>query len=154
MTKEAPAKDTDRYFEEIEVGETYTVEDARTITEADIVNFAGVTGDFHPLHLSEPFTESETEFGERIAHGNFVASVVEVLVLEKNLNSMSYGHDNVRFVEPVFIGDTLSASREVIDKQEEDGDYGRVVYHYEAWNQHGDVVHVNDHIMYVEKRDA
>ena len=52
MDMDAPSKDTDRYFDSIEEGETYTVEAARTITEADVVNFAGISGDFHPLHVS------------------------------------------------------------------------------------------------------
>lgn len=153
MAKRAPAKDTDRYFEEIEVDETYSVDDARTITEADVANFAGVVGDFHRIHMSDPFAEEDTEFDGRIAHGNFIAAAVEALVSEMNPHSFSYGHDNVRFVEPVLPGDTLSVRREVVEKEDYDDDYGRIVYRYEAENQDGELVHVNDHTMLVQKRD-
>lgn len=154
MTHEAPAKNTDRYWEEIEVGETFTVEDARTVTEADIVNFAGVIDDFHPIHLSEKFAREETMFEGRIAHGNFIASVSEAIILEENDHSFSYGHDNVRFVRPVYVGDTISVSREVIDKDEHDDEYGKIVYRYETTNQAGETVCVNDHTMLVERDPA
>lgn len=154
MTHEAPAKSTDRYWEEIEVGETWTESDARTVTEADIVNFAGVIDDFHPIHLSEKFARERTRFDGRIAHGNFIASVSEAIILEENDHSFSYGHDNIRFVKPVYVGDTISVSREVIDKEEHDADYGKIVYRYETTNQDGETVCVNDHTMIVERAPA
>lgn len=152
MAKQAPGKDTDRYWEEIELGETFEVEDARTVTEADIVNFAGVIDDFHPIHVSETFARDRTMFDGRIAHGNFIASVSEAIVLEENPRSFSYGHDNVRFVNPVYVGDTISVSREVVDKEEHDAEYGKVVYRYETTTQDGEVVCVNDHTMIVARK--
>jgi 3-hydroxybutyryl-CoA dehydratase len=146
--------DNARYFEEIEIGETYEHENARTISETDIANYAGMTGDFHPIHMSEPFAREETIFDGRIAHGNLVDSIVESLVMEVNHHSFSYGHDNVRFVNPVYIDDTLSASREVIDTEIHDEQFGRVVYKYTATNQYGETVLVNEHTMMVKRRGA
>jgi Acyl dehydratase len=150
---EAPAKDTDRYFEAIEEGETYEVVDVRTITETDVVNFAGISGDFHPLHMSVPAGE-DSEFGERIAHGNLVFSIAEALVADMNPKSFSYGYDSLRFVNPVFIGDTISATREITTAESYNDDLGRVVYEYEVRTQDGDTVLACEHITLVEKKDG
>lgn len=150
---QAPAKDTDRYFEAIEEGETYTVEDERTITETDVVNFAGLSGDFHPLHMSKPVGEA-SEFGGRVAHGNLVFSIAEALVADMNPKSFSYGYDELRFIEPVFIGDTLTVRREVVETEAYNEDLGRVVYSYEVENDDGETVLACEHITLVERRDA
>lgn len=150
---DAPAKDTDRYFEAIEPNERYSVEDARTITETDVVNFAGISSDFHPLHMSEP-AATASGFGERVAHGNLVFSVAEALVADMNPKSVSYGYDDLRFVEPVFIGDTLTVHREIVERESYNDDLGRVVYAYEVENQDGDTVLACKHITLVEKRNG
>ena len=150
---EAPAKDTDRYFEEIEEGETYSVESVRTITEADIVNFAGLSGDFHPLHMST-VTGEESDFGERIAHGNLVFSIAEALIADMNPKAFSYGYDDLRFVKPVPIGTTLSVRREIVEAEEYSDSLGRVVYAYEVENGHGDTLLACKHITLCQKREA
>jgi acyl dehydratase len=148
-----PGKDTERYFEEIEEGETYTVEDARTITEADVVNFAGLSGDFHPLHMSKTVGEN-SDFGERIAHGNLVFSVAESLIADMNPRSFSYGYDSLRFVNPVPIGATLTVSREVIETEDYNDSLGKVVYEYVAKDENDETVLSCQHITLVEKEDA
>jgi acyl dehydratase len=152
MMDSIPEGWVDRYFEDIEVGETHTLEQARTITEADIVNFAGVTGDFSPIHVSRSSGE-ETPYGQRIAHGNLVANITEALVVEKNIQGIaSYGHDNTRFVNPVFIDDTITAHREVVDKDDVNDKTAKVIYRYTTENQNGKVVCVDDHITLIKKR--
>ena len=150
MTHPAPAKDTDRFFEAIEAGEVFEVEDARTITEADIVNFAGVSGDFHRHHVSKAFAEKDSNFEGRVAHGNLTFVVTEGVIAEMNPKALSYGH-NVRYHRPVKIGDTLSVKRTVTETEDYDDTYGRVVYEYETRNQDGDVVLVDEHIMLIRK---
>lgn len=150
---DAPAKDTERYFEEIEAGEEFTVHQVRTITEADLVNFAGLSGDFHPYHMSQTVAE-ETDFGGRIAHGNLVFSVAEALVADMNPKSFSYGYDSLRFIKPVFIGDTLTVHREVTETEDYNDDLGRVIYAYEVENQEGETVLACEHITLVEKAPA
>jgi acyl dehydratase len=149
---EAPVKDTDRYFEAIEEGETYRVADARTITEADIVNFAGLSGDFHPLHMSKPAGET-SDFEGRIAHGNLVFSIAEALIADMNPKSFSYGYDRIRFVKPVLIGDTISVSREVTETEEYNDSLGRIAYEYEVENDAGETVLVCTHIALVERKE-
>jgi acyl dehydratase len=141
-----------RYFEELEVGESASFPDARTITETDIANFAGLTGDFHPIHMSEPFATEQTQFDGRIAHGQMISDLTEAIAMEENLRSFSYGHDGTRFVKPVYPGDTLSARRELVDKEAHDEEYGKAIYEYETTNQHGETVFVDRHTMIVERR--
>lgn len=148
---QAPAKDTDRYFEDIEVGETFAVDAARTITEADIVNFAGISSDFHPLHMSTTAAE-ESDFEGRIAHGNLVFSIAEAMVADMNPKSFSYGYEGLRFVNPVLIGDTLSVTRQVAEKENYSDSLGRVEYEYEVTNEDGETVLVCTHITLVERR--
>lgn len=144
--------DTNQFFEELKVGESREIKDARTITETDIVNFAGLSGDFVPLHMSKAYAE-QTQFGERIAHGNLVFSITEGLIAELNAQGVaSLGHDNLRYRNPVFIGDTLSVRRELVEKQDHDDDHGRVVYEYETTNQHGETVCTDNHIQLIKKR--
>lgn len=149
---EAATKDTDRNFESIETGETYSVKDARTITEADVVNFAGVSSDFHPLHMSETHA-TDSEFDGRVAHGNLVFSIAEATIADMNPKSFSYGYDNLRFIEPVLIGDTLTVHREVTDTEVYNDDLGQVVYNYEVENQHGDIVLACEHITLVQRAE-
>jgi acyl dehydratase len=150
MSTDAPAKDTERYFEEIEEGETYSVESVRTITEADVVNFAGLSGDFHPLHMSTAVAE-ESDFGERIAHGNLVFSVAEALIADMNPKAFSYGYDDLRFIRPVPLGTTLSVSREVVETEPRDESLGKVVFQYEVENEDGETVLACKHITLVER---
>lgn len=148
-----PSKDSERYFEEIDEGETFTVEDVRTITEADVVNFAGISSDFHPLHMSKTVGK-ESDFGERIAHGNLVFSIAESVIADMNPRSFSYGYDSLRFVKPVPIGTTITVHREVVETEEYNDSLGRVVYAYEAENEDGETVLACEHITLVERRQT
>lgn len=150
MAPEAPAKDSDRYYEEIPVGETFELKDQRTITEADIVNFAGISNDYHPAVASEPYAQEK--FGGRIAHGHLIATVLESIIGDLNPRAFSYGQDKVRYPKPTYIGDTLSGRREVLRKEERDDEYGMVVYQYEAMNQDGDTVCAFQHLVLVERK--
>lgn len=148
---DASAKDTDRYFEDVEEGETYVVEDIRTITEADVVNFAGLSGDFHPLHMSV-VTGEESDFDERIAHGNLVFSIAEALIADMNPKAFSYGYDTLRFIKPVPIGTTITVRREVIETEEYNDSLGRIVYKYEVENEDGETVLACEHITLCQRR--
>ncbi|MCU4975453.1 MaoC/PaaZ C-terminal domain-containing protein [Halobacteria archaeon AArc-m2/3/4] len=148
---DAPPKDTDRYFEEIETGEEYVVEHGRTITEADVVNFAGISSDFHPLHVSK-VAASESDFDGRIAHGNLVFSVAEAMVADMNPRSFSYGYDELRFINPVLVETTISAHREVIETEPYNDDLGRVVYQYTVEDEDSETLLACEHITLVERR--
>lgn len=142
------------YFEDYRIGSS-RMTSGRTITETDFVVHAGHTGDFFPHHMDAEFMKT-TSFGQRIAHGTLVFSVgVGLTASVVNPVAFSYGYDRLRFIKPVFIGDTIK-TRTTISAKEDDPkrpDSGRVVERCEVINQHGDVVLVADHIYIVERRD-
>src|ERR1700721_2028217 len=95
----------ERYFEDFEIGENRRTL-GRTMTEADIVAHAGQTGDFFPHHLDAVWCATQ-DFKRRMAHGTLIFSVgVGMTASTINPRAMSYGYDRLRFVKPVFIGDT------------------------------------------------
>ena len=71
------------FWEEWEIGAEFQTA-SRTITEADVVNFAGISGDYNPLHIDEEFCK-QTQFGTRIAHGPFVYSIAAGLLFQLHL---------------------------------------------------------------------
>jgi 3-hydroxybutyryl-CoA dehydratase len=106
-----------RTFDQYEVGETW-VSRGRTITETDIVNFAGVSGDFFSLHTDKEYAKG-TPFGQRIAHGLLVLSISTGLMeFVPGIIQAFYGIEHLRFTAPTFIGDTIYVELEVLDKQE------------------------------------
>lgn len=131
-------------FAEIEVGETMETA-SRTITEADLVNFAGVSGDFNHLHTDEE-RMNQSDFGERIAHGALVFSISTGLLWQSRERPSHvvafYGVDRLRFVAPVFVGDTISVTTEVIEKESRDHPVasGTIRYQTTVSNQEGETV--------------
>ena len=114
-----------QYFDDFQIGDK-TVTRARTITEADIINFASLSGDWNRLHTDIEFA-STGPFGERIAHGMLVLSVASGLMpLDEMAIVAFYGMDKVRFLSPTKIGDTLHVEMEVIDKQEK-GEHNGII---------------------------
>nr|MDO8112962.1 MaoC family dehydratase [Candidatus Sigynarchaeota archaeon] len=89
---------------------------SKTITEADITLFAGISGDFNPLHVNETYAKS-TQFGRRVAHGGLSFTLISCL-LGMKLPGPGTLHvsQKLDFRKPVFAGDTLTAEAEVIDK--------------------------------------
>ncbi len=96
-----------KHFEEIEIGDTL-ITHRRTITEADIVNFAGISGDFFYAHMDD-IAARESLFEKRVAHGYFVLSAAAGLFVDPAPGPVlaNYGLDNLRFVKPVYAGDTI-----------------------------------------------
>lgn len=130
-----------RLYEDFNIGD-YFETPRRTITETDIVNFAGVSGDFNPLHTDEVFAK-QTLFGRRVAHGLLTLAITSGLWMRLGFFDGSvvafYGIDNLRFVKPVFAGDTIMAKIRVIEKIEK-GNYGIVTFNNEVYNQHEELV--------------
>ncbi len=127
----------------------------RTITEADIVLHAGQTGDFYPHHMDAEWCKTQ-EFGQRVAHGTLILSVsVGMLAGEINEAAFSYGYDRVRFIAPVFIGDTITskatiaAKRDYVKKPDE---YGIVDEQVIVTNQRGETVIAFVHVYLVRKK--
>lgn len=91
----------------------------KTITEADVMRFAELSGDFNPVHVSEDFAR-KTLFGGRIAHGMLVAGFISAAVA-KLPGLVIYLSQTVKFLKPVRIGDSITATAEVIDKDDTKG---------------------------------
>ncbi|MBS4030226.1 MAG: MaoC family dehydratase N-terminal domain-containing protein [Clostridiales bacterium] len=123
-----------RYFDQLDTGEKW-FSGGRTITESDIVMFAALSGDWYPLHTNKEWA-SATAFKQRIAHGMLLLSVATGLMeFKPGIVIAFYGMDKVRFVSPVFIGDTISLEMEVIDKNDKDGKGGVVTVKVTIFNQ-------------------
>ncbi|MBS1812290.1 MAG: MaoC family dehydratase N-terminal domain-containing protein [Acidobacteria bacterium] len=126
-----------KYFEDFVVGEE-SISGGRTITEADIVNFAGLTGDWYELHTNKEWA-AKGPFGQRIAHGALIFSIATGLALRIDPPSDGlmafYGLDHLRFVKPVFIGDTIHVKQAVIDKTERNEMSGVVTLRTEVIKQ-------------------
>ncbi|MBB6627714.1 MaoC family dehydratase N-terminal domain-containing protein [Nocardioides sp. KIGAM211] len=146
----------DRWFEDHEIGESRTSV-GRTITEADIVLHAGQTGDFFPHHMDAEWTATQP-FGQRIAHGTLIMSVaVGMTAGDINPQSMSYGYDKVRFIKPVFIGDTITVTAAITEKADHPrmaDTHGYVHELVSVTNQRGETVLVLTHLYLVNKRAA
>jgi acyl dehydratase len=143
----------ERYFEEYVLGSRRSTT-GRTITEADIVLHAGQTGDFFPHHMDAAWCATQ-EFKQRIAHGTLVFSVgIGLTASTINPRAMSYGYDRMRFVKPVFIGDTIYSHVEITDARPHPkrNGHGIVVETVTITNQREETVLVCDHLHLVERR--
>jgi acyl dehydratase len=143
----------EQYFEEYELG-TRRESSGRTITEADIVIHAGQTGDFYPHHMDIEWCKTQA-FKARVAHGTLIFSVaVGMTAGVMNPHAMSYGYDRLRFIKPVFIGDTIHTILSIKEKRNDPkrANYGIVVEACEVLNQNGQVVLVCEHLLFVERR--
>lgn len=142
----------ERYFEEYMPGEVRSTL-GRTITETDIVIHAGQTGDFYPHHMDKEWCATQ-EFGQRVAHGTLIFSVaVGMTAGEVNPVAFSYGYDKLRFIKPVFIGDTVSCKVTITEKRDHKRpDYGIVVEHLDVLNQRCETVLVADHLLLAQRR--
>ncbi|MVA74703.1 dehydratase [Auraticoccus sp. F435] len=145
----------DRYLEDYVVGETRTTL-GRTITEADVMIHAGQTGDFFPHHVDAEWCATQS-FGRRIAHGTLVLSVaVGMTAGDVNPQAMSYGYDRIRFVRPVFLGDTITVRAEVVAIRDsaKNPAVGHVDEQVTVTNQDGDVVLALTHLYVVNRKDV
>lgn len=105
------------YFEEFEVGQK-VVSTPRTVTEADVVNFAGLSGDYNQIHTDAAYSAT-TPFGQRIAHGLCVMSIISGLITRTGvMEGTVLAFREIaewKFSKPVFFGDTVHAELEVIE---------------------------------------
>jgi acyl dehydratase len=145
------------YFEDVRVGFRFETP-RRTVTEADLVAFAGVSGDFNPLHTDSVFA-AESIYGERIAHGALVLSLATGLRQRVGLfDGTLIGLleiRNWRFAAPVRIGDTIRVVNEVTELRETSKpDRGIMVQRIEVLNQNDAVVQSGEFVMMLRRRSG
>ena len=149
-----------RHFEELRIGESLLTH-RRTVTEADIVNFGCLSGDYFYMHFDE-IAARNSPFGQRIAHGYFVISAAAGLFVSPAEGPVlaNYGMDTLRFVKPVRIGDTIRARltcKRKIDRRKTDAKgrgQGVVAWDVEVRNQDEELVASYDILTLVAKRET
>lgn len=147
-----------KHFEDLQIGDSLLTH-RRTVTEADIVAFGGISGDYFYMHFDD-VAAKETQFGKRIAHGYFVLSAAAGLFVSPAPGPVlaNYGLDTLRFVKPVGIGDTIRArltcKRKTDRRKTDDKGVGQgvVAWDVEVLNQHGELVASYDILTLVAKK--
>jgi len=143
-----------RYFEEFAVGERFVTR-GRTITEADIVAFAALTGDYNPLHVDAEFGKT-TQFGERIAHGMLGASYAVGLIAALGLTEgtvIAIVNMTWDFTAPIRIGDTIHVDQTVKSMREtKKADRGIIIFEVNLINQRGEVVQKGERVLLVARK--
>ena len=120
---------------------------SKTVSESDVYLFAGITGDLDPNHVDEEYCK-RTSLGHRVAHGALIVgymSAASTRILENFERPMvSVGYDRIRFIKPVYLGDTINIEYVItsLDRERE-----RITSKVEVKNQQGELVCVADHIM-------
>jgi oxepin-CoA hydrolase/3-oxo-5,6-dehydrosuberyl-CoA semialdehyde dehydrogenase len=156
--KESEVHPFRRWFEDLDIGHSLLTH-RRTVSEADIVNFGGVSGDYFYMHFDE-IAARDTQFGKRIAHGYFVLSAAAGLFVSPAPGPVlaNYGLDNLRFVAPVAIGDTIRARltcKRKVDRNRTDEQgrgQGVVAWDVQVTNQNDELVASYDILTLVQKR--
>ena len=131
-------------FDEFTVGQVFRHQPSRTVTEADNLLFSALTMNPQPLHLDAEFAKT-SHFGQRLVNSIFTLGlVVGLSVGETTLGTTvgNLGFEKVEFPKPVFIGDTVTAETEVIEKRESKSrpEWGIVLFEHRGVNQRGEVV--------------
>lgn len=131
-------------FEDYTLGERL-VSPGRTITESDVVNFAMITGDWHPIHVNQEYAEKST-FGQRIAHGMLTMSLGGSLCMWMGPNTFAprsfiafLAMDQIRMKTPTFIGDTIHWEGEVVGLEPKSNSRGVITYACVVKNQRDEV---------------
>ena len=120
---------------------------SKTVSEADVYLFAGITGDLDPNHVDEEFCR-RTSLGHRVAHGalilGYTSAASSRILADFDRPMVSVGYDRIRFLKPVYLGDTITVDYAITSL---DADRERIVAKVEVRNQGGELVCVADHIM-------
>jgi len=146
------------YFEDLELGSVF-LSPGRTVTETDIVIFAGLSADYNMLHTDAEYSKN-TVFGERIAHGLLGLAIASGLFTRTELNRMlnetvvaMLGINSWRFTAPIKIGDTVHLEIEITSKKETSKpDRGVVAFKRRLINQRGEVVQEGEIPLMIKRK--
>lgn len=129
----------------LEIGDSVSF--SKTVGESDVYLFAGITGDFSPNHVNEELMK-RTPYKKRIAHGVLsigFASTTSTLMIERaKATAVSAGYDRIRFIKPIFIGDTVTVTYTIAEIDQENL---KSRANIEVTNQHGELCTIAQHIL-------
>lgn len=149
-----PWNQENKFYEDYEVGEVHR-SIRRTISEGEVMQFNGMVMDFHPYVADEIFAREEGLFKRRIVPGAMVFSYGLGLMAHNNTNTFSYGYDRLRFIKPVFIGDTIYVMRTLLEKRPKYEEMGLFKVSYEVFRADDEeLVLYCEHLQTVKYRDA
>lgn len=141
-------------YEDFEVGQEF-ITNGRTITETDIVNYSGISGVFHPLHIDKEYCK-KTIFKNIISHGPLILSISNGLVSELKLcdyTIVALLQLEWIFKKPVFISDTITAKEVVEEKKEvKDRNMGIIVFKRYIYNQNDEVVQIGKNTVLIKRK--
>jgi len=140
------------YYEDIEIGQRIR-SIRRTISEGESMQFNALVLDMHPYVADDLFAREEGVFHQRLVAGAMVFSIGLGLMATNNIHSFSYGYDRLRFIKPVFIGDTIYTIRTVLEKRPKYDDLGLFVTSYEVFKVGGGIVLYTEHLQTVQYRE-
>jgi len=144
------------YFEGFEVGQEM-ITAGRTITEHDVVTFAGLSGDFNQIHTEAEYARNDT-FGQRVAHGLLVQSVATGLMVQSGViegTVLAFREQTAKFSLPVFIGDTIHVRGKITAKKAlRRLGGGNITIRYAVINQEGKRVQTGDWVMLVKSQPS
>jgi acyl dehydratase len=140
------------YFEDFVIGDRIR-SIRRTISEGESMLFNSLVMDHHPYVSDARFAEDEGVFGKRLVAGAFVFSLGLGLAATNCLNSFSYGYDRLRFIKPVFIGDTIYTIRENLSAEVHNLTMGKLKVSYSVYKGEGELVLYTEHLLTALYRD-
>lgn len=146
-----------RYFEDLEIDRAFESR-ARTVTESDIMSFAGLSGDFNPLHTDETWVRANTKYGGRIAHGLLILAITSGLRTPEldDLEILAYLNVDRRMMAPTHPGDTIQITQTVVDARPSNSrpDNGIVALQVTTHKHDGGIVQQGKDILLVRRRPA
>jgi acyl dehydratase len=125
----------------------------RTISEGESMLFNAIVLDMHPYVADDVFAKEEGVFGKRLVAGAMVFSLGLGLMAHNNIHTFSYGYDKLRFIKPVFVGDTIYTIRTHLEKWPKYPELGMVKVSYEVFKVPGELVLYCEHLQTVKYRD-
>jgi acyl dehydratase len=140
------------FYEDFEIGARVR-SIRRTISEGESMAFNALVMDMHPYVADEIFAKEEGVFGRRIIAGAFVFSLGLGLVANNCITAFSYGYDRLRFIRPVFIGDTIYTIRTNLRKKPRTETMGLVTVSYEVFKHPGELVLYCEHLQTTKYKD-
>src|SRR6266436_3442330 len=139
-------------YEDFEVGKVAR-SIRRTVSEGESMQFNALVLDMHPYVADDVFASKEGVFGRRLIAGAMVFSLGLGLMAHNNIHTFSYGYDKVRFIKPVFIGDTIYTIRTNLEKWPKYPTQGMVRVSYEVFKAPGELVLYCEHLQTVQYRN-